>query len=128
VMPQFDIFSFFSQLFWVLFGFTIFYLLSTFYLLPALSTILKIRKRKLSMASNNNTTTNLTVTSSKTVYSYLNSFINNYGLQLLDIKTNSIISNNLSLNLSKTSIKFDTINMVKISSQNTAQKLSFLFK
>jgi hypothetical protein len=80
------------------------------------------------MASNNNTTTNLTVTSSKTVYSYLNSFINNYGLQLLDIKTNSIISNNLSLNLSKTSIKFDTINMVKISSQNTAQKLSFLFK
>jgi len=80
------------------------------------------------MASNNNTTTNLTVTSSKTVYNYLNSFVNNYGLQLLDIKTSSVISNNLSLNLSKTSIKFDTINMVKISSQNTAQKLSFLFK
>jgi hypothetical protein len=80
------------------------------------------------MASNNNTTTNLTVTSSKTVYNYLNRFVNNYGLQLLDIKTSSVISNNLSLNLSKTSIKFDTINMVKISSQNTAQKLSFLFK
>jgi hypothetical protein len=127
-MPQFDIFSFFSQLFWVLFGFTAFYLLSTFYLLPALSTILKIRKRKLSTVNNNNTTTNLTLTNSKTVYNFLNTFINNFSLQLLDIKITSTISNNLSLNLSKTSIKFDTINMLKTNSQNTAQKLSFLSK
>jgi len=127
-MPQFDIFSFFSQLFWVLFGFTMFYLLSTFYLLPALSTILKIRKRKLSISNNNNSTTKLTLTSSKTVYNFLNTFINNFSSQLLDIKTNSVISHNLSLHLSKISIKFETINMLKTNSQNTAQKLSFLSK
>jgi len=127
-MPQFDIFSFFSQLFWVLFGFTMLYLLSTFYLLPALGTILKIRKRKLSMSNNNNSTTKLALTSSKTVYNFLNTFINSFGSQLLDIKTNSVISHNLSLHLSKISIKFDTINMLKTNSQNTAQKLSFLSK
>jgi hypothetical protein len=104
------------------------YLLSTFYLLPALGTILKIRKRKLSMSNNNNSTTKLALTSSKTVYNFLNTFINSFGSQLLDIKTNSVISHNLSLHLSKISIKFDTINMLKTSSQNTAQKLSFLSK
>jgi hypothetical protein len=51
-MPQFDTFSFFSQLFWVFFGFITLYLLFCFYLLPALATILKVRKRKLNQISN----------------------------------------------------------------------------
>jgi hypothetical protein len=50
-MPQFDIFSFFSQLFWVFLGFLTFYLLICFYLLPAIAAILKIRKRKLAQVS-----------------------------------------------------------------------------
>lgn len=51
-MPQFDIFSFFSQVFWVFFGFLFLYLALSFYLLPALSTTLKVRKRKLSQTTN----------------------------------------------------------------------------
>jgi uncharacterized membrane protein len=127
-MPQFDIFSFFSQLFWVLFGFTFFYLLSTFFLLPALSTILKIRKRKLSVANNNNSTNNSILTNSKTVYNVFSTYIHNLTSQLIDIKTDTVISNNLISALSKISIKFDTINMLKTNTQNTAQKLIFLFK
>lgn len=46
-MPQFDIFSFFSQLFWVFFCFIVIYLLLAYYLLPALSITLKVRKNQL---------------------------------------------------------------------------------
>jgi hypothetical protein len=48
-MPQFDTFSFFSQIFWVLLFFTLLYLSLTYYLLPAIATTLKVRKRKLSV-------------------------------------------------------------------------------
>jgi len=51
-MPQFDTFSFFSQLFWVFLAFTTLYLLFSFYLLPALAAILKTRKRKLASQMN----------------------------------------------------------------------------
>jgi hypothetical protein len=46
-MPQFDTFSFFSQLFWVLLGFSYLYLLLCLYILPAFAAILKIRAKKL---------------------------------------------------------------------------------
>jgi hypothetical protein len=46
-MPQFDIFSFFSQLFWVFLAFTFLFLVLSLYLLPAIAAILKTRKRKL---------------------------------------------------------------------------------
>lgn len=46
-MPQFDTFSFFSQLFWVLLSFTMLYLSLSYYLLPAIAITLKVRKRKL---------------------------------------------------------------------------------
>ena len=48
-MPQFDTFSFFSQIFWVLLLFTLLYLSLAYYLLPAIATTLKVRKRKLSV-------------------------------------------------------------------------------
>jgi len=51
MMPQFDTFSFLSQLFWVFLSFLIFYLLVCFYLLPAIAAILKTRKRKLAQVS-----------------------------------------------------------------------------
>jgi hypothetical protein len=50
-MPQFDIFSFFSQLFWVLIGFSYLYLLLSFYILPAFAAVLKIRAKKLSQVN-----------------------------------------------------------------------------
>ena len=67
-MPQFDTFSFFSQLFWVFFGFITLYLLFCFYLLPALATVLKVRKRKLSQISSSSAVTSSVVESqSKTI-------------------------------------------------------------
>jgi len=51
-MPQFDTFSFFSQLFWVFFAFAYLYLSLCFYLLPALAAVLKIRTKKLSQIGN----------------------------------------------------------------------------
>jgi hypothetical protein len=50
-MPQFDTFSFLSQLFWVFLSFLLFYLLICFYLLPAIAAILKTRKRVLASVS-----------------------------------------------------------------------------
>ena len=62
-MPQFDTFSFFSQLFWVFLGFLTLYLLLCFYLLPALATILKVRKRKLNQITSNSDAAGLSVDS-----------------------------------------------------------------
>lgn len=50
-MPQLDHFSFFSQVFWVLFLFTLFYFINLRYILPAVATILKVRKRVLKKSS-----------------------------------------------------------------------------
>ena len=46
MMPQFDTFSFFSQLFWVFLAFTYLYLSLCFYLLPAIAAVLKTRAKK----------------------------------------------------------------------------------
>lgn len=51
LMPQFDIFSFFSQLFWVLIGFCYLYLILSFYVLPSFAVILKIRSKKLAQVN-----------------------------------------------------------------------------
>jgi hypothetical protein len=55
-MPQFDIFSFFSQLFWVFLGFILLYLSISLYILPSVAAILKVRKRKLLQSSTNEST------------------------------------------------------------------------
>jgi len=49
-MPQFDTFTFLSQLFYVFLFFLFFYLLVCFYLLPAFAAILKTRKHKLAQS------------------------------------------------------------------------------
>ena len=50
-MPQFDTFSFFSQLLWVLIGFSYLYLALCLYILPAFAAVLKTRARKLTQIS-----------------------------------------------------------------------------
>jgi len=66
-MPQFDTFSFFSQLFWVFIAFSYLYLTLCLYILPAFAATLKIRSKKLaqtemtsiSSSVTSNVTTNL---------------------------------------------------------------------
>lgn len=54
-MPQFDTFSFFSQLSWVFLGFTFLYLSLCYYLLPAIAITLKVRKQKLTAQTSSDT-------------------------------------------------------------------------
>jgi hypothetical protein len=63
-MPQFDTYSFFTQIFWVLSLFTILYASLAYYLLPAIATTLKVRKRKLSAQSSSAQIGSLTTSSS----------------------------------------------------------------
>jgi hypothetical protein len=62
MMPQFDTFSFFSQLFWVFLGFSYLYLLLCFYILPAFAAVLKIRAKKLNQTTTSSNTTEIVST------------------------------------------------------------------
>jgi len=100
MMPQFDIFSFFSQLFWVFFGFILLYLTLTFYLLPALATTLKVRKQKLAQTDVKSSSSILATESSLLIDS-TKSFISNFNSKIssIDDKSSSLASTKLELNL-----------------------------
>ena len=86
-MPQFDTFSFFSQLFWVFFGFNYLYLSFCFYILPVLSIVLKVRAKKIAEINNNASNIDLVKTSesknSLISNSYFSSLAANFS-QILD--------------------------------------------
>jgi len=51
-MPQIDRITFFSQLFWLTFCFFSFYILTVSYIIPRISSILKVRAKKVLLDSN----------------------------------------------------------------------------
>ena len=53
-MPQFDILSFQSQIFWLFIGFFFFYLVIMYFFLPGFSLIRKLRIRRLNYLNLNN--------------------------------------------------------------------------
>jgi hypothetical protein len=79
MMPQFDIFSFFSQLFWVLIGFSYLYLVLCFYILPAFAAILKIRAKKLAQSNTSSSTADIVTTpvTNSVFFENLNTKLNN---------------------------------------------------
>jgi F-type H+-transporting ATPase subunit b len=99
-MPQFDIFSFFSQLFWVFVGFILLYLTLSFYLLPALATTLKIRKRKLAQNDSISNSSNLAV-DSNTLADSTKSFVSLFNSKISTFETTALtlLSTKLELNL-----------------------------
>jgi len=99
-MPQFDIFSFFSQLFWVFVGFILLYLTLTFYLLPALATTLKIRKRKLAQTDSVSNSSNLAL-DSNTLTDSIKAFVLLFNSKISTAESNSLtlLSTKLELNL-----------------------------
>lgn len=124
-MPQFDIFSFFSQLFWVFLGFLVFYLLICFYLLPAIASILKIRKRKLNQVSSNSNlfsdeTSNNFLTSVKISLDDINN-------KLSSLTNVAILNNNLVKKLGSISVEFSTLREFNLSIFTQAQITSFLY-
>jgi hypothetical protein len=127
-MPQFDIFSFFSQLFWVFLGFISLYLLLTFYLLPSLSTILKIRKRKLAQVSTSTSSTSLSEADSNTIFTNTAEWSNIAGVQA-SILTNSLFTNyeSNSLKFSVLKAKVETFRKYKVTLLNRAQTALFIY-
>jgi hypothetical protein len=79
MMPQFDIFSFFSQLFWVLIGFSYLYLVLCFYILPAFAAILKIRAKKLAQSNTSSSGADIVTTpvTNSVFFENLNTKLNN---------------------------------------------------
>jgi hypothetical protein len=134
MMPQFDIFSFFSQLFWVFLGFTLLYLLFSFYLLPSLAAILKIRKRKLATQNNGNYSTEIATDNFNTSSDSTNSFIN-----LLSNKINSFesgesqeqgrvwLKSNLLKILNVISLQIEVSNRLNINVLSKAQLTTLFF-
>jgi hypothetical protein len=94
-MPQFDIPCFFSQIFWVFLGFTLFYLTLSSYLLPSLSSVLKIRKRKLAQMTTNTGATNLADVNSSSTFANTNEWANIFKITNIHsvILTDSVVTN-----------------------------------
>lgn len=122
-MPQFDIFSFFSQLFWVFLGISFLYLLICFYLLPSLAITLKIRKRKLA----NSTSTNEIIDSNDS--NFLGS-INNLFSKITTKLTldDSLAQNteNLSKSLNTHSLSYEAIQSFKQRIIKNVQNITIL--
>ena len=95
-MPQFDIFSFFSQLFWVLIGFSYLYLVLCFYILPAFAAILKVRAKKLAQSNTSSSAAEVVTTpvTNSVFFDNLNTKLNNSFL----VRSNLITDINTSYN------------------------------
>jgi len=106
-------------------AFTTLYLLLSFYLLPALAAILKIRKRKLAAqtmsTSNAVATDNASATTEST-----NSLVSSLSAKISSFETNVSQSANLSNSLSMLSLQIEASNRFNLSVLSQAQ-LTTLF-
>lgn len=107
-MPQFDTFSFFSQLFWVFAGFLSLYLAICFYLLPALGSILKVRKRKLAQVTTSSEFVALVSNSSllELTKQTFNSYSTKFSNLVSSSSDSSSVTTSLTKNLSFITVKF----------------------
>ena len=130
MMPQFDTFSFFSQLFWVFAGFLFFYLAICFYLLPALGSILKVRKRKLAQVTINSESVVLVSNSSlleltkQTLCSYTTKFSNLVGSS----SDSSTVTTLLTKNLGSVTVKFAASREFNMAIFSQAHRTALLYK
>ena len=128
MMPQFDTFSFFSQLFWVFLGFLLLYLAICYYLLPALGSTLKVRKRKLAQVSSSSesfaiTTNGVFVESTKQTLSGFNS---RFSSLVNSSSDSSIATTTLSKGLGSISLKFEASREFNLNVFSQAQRVSLL--
>jgi len=66
-MPQFDLFTFSSQIFWALFFFTLLYLSLAYYLIPSISATLKVRNRRLKLQNGSSQTSSVILASENNI-------------------------------------------------------------
>ena len=126
-MPQFDTFSFFSQLFWVFLGVLFLYLLICFYLLPALAATLKIRKRKLAQSTALTQQTDLVTNNSflSTTKVILDNFNAKLGLMSTQNATNT--TSGLSKSLASTALVFESFREFNLTAYTQAQITALLY-
>jgi hypothetical protein len=76
-MPQFDKLTFFNQIFWVVFIFFGFYFVLLRFFLPKLSSVLKIRQKKLQIFSSNklNTVSDFSYSSQIKILNFLQNYL-----------------------------------------------------
>ena len=123
MMPQFDIFSFFSQLFWVFLGISFLYLLFCFYLLPALAITLKIRKRKL---TNNVSTNELVDSNDSNFLGSINNLFSKINTKLIMDDSETQNTENLSKSLSIYSFSYEAVQSYKQRIIKNVQNISIL--
>lgn len=127
MMPQFDVFSFLSQLFWVFLGFLLFYLLICFYLLPSLAAILKIRKRKLIQVSADQNSTLIMDTNFISFTRVSLDIINVKLSSLQDTISNSKVTPSLTKSLGVFTLKLGSLSEFNFLLFNRAQLTYLLF-
>ena len=129
-MPQFDTFSFFSQLFWVFAGFLFFYLAICFYLLPALSSILKVRKRKLAQVTTNSES--VALVSSSSLLELTKQTLGSYSTKLSNLvgssSDSSAVTTLLTKSLGSVTIKFAASRELNIAIFSQAHRTALLYK
>ena len=109
-MPQFDTFTFLSQLFWVFTIFCLFYLAIAYYILPAVAITLKVRRRKLSVST---PSSSLSLSAAE---SNLVSFLN--------VSIDSIVSKQFTVSEPVEMQAVDVLSVEKLTFQTFAVKLS----
>jgi hypothetical protein len=126
LMPQFDIFSFFSQIFWVFIGFTALYLTLSFYLLPALATTLKIRKRKLAQTNIGLDNNNAVIDSSDLTES-VKAFILNLNNKISQIDLNQTKASSVKWQLNLFSLKTESFRKFNFNIISKSQLVALFF-
>jgi len=94
--------------------------------LPALSTILKIRKRKLAQVTTNNSSTTV-LENSSTVSTYSNGLIVDFASKLAVVDNNVTQPNILGSTLTFFLVKFETSRKLKIDILNQVQLTTLLY-
>ena len=125
-MPQFDTFSFFSQLFWVFLGFTFLYLILSFYLLPAISSTLKVRKRKLAQISTSSTLVSGDDNQSSSMTNSANNLLLDYSSKLTSVSNDTAGSTLLLPALVPFFVKIESFSKLKFLVLNQIQTTALL--
>ena len=130
MMPQFDTFSFFSQLFWVFAGFLSLYLAICFYLLPALGSILKVRKRKLAQVTTSSESVALVCNSSllELTKQTFNSYSTKFSNLASSSSDSSSVTTSLTKNLGSITVKFAASRELYMTIFSQAHRTALLYK
>jgi hypothetical protein len=130
MMPQFDTFSFFSQLFWVFAGFLSLYLAICFYLLPALGSILKVRKRMLAQVTTSSESVALVCNSSllELTKQTFNSYSTKFSNLASSSSDSSSVTTSLTKNLGSITVKFAASRELNMAIFSQAHRTTLLYK